>query len=89
MNLLHTKTLRLTLTLVLNGLLPITTREQSVSPRVERLDTRLGWRIAEQVELSVAGQNLLRTLHAEFGDGYGLDHTLVQRSVVGKVTWRF
>jgi iron complex outermembrane recepter protein len=58
-------------------------------PSDTRLDTRLGWRITEQIELSIAGQNLLRPRHAESGDAYGLDHTLVERSVVGKITWRF
>jgi hypothetical protein len=42
-----------------------------------------------QLELSVAGQNLLRPLHLEFANAFEVDHTQVERSVVGKMTWRF
>jgi len=45
--------------------------------------------VGEFVELSVVGQNLLTPRHAEFADTQSLDHTLVERSVFGKVTWRF
>jgi hypothetical protein len=45
--------------------------------------------LSEYLELSVAGQNLLSPRHAEFQDANGQLHTLVQRSVFGKVTWRF
>jgi iron complex outermembrane receptor protein len=59
-------------------------------PAYARLDSRLGWRVGEFVELSVVGQNLLTPRHVEFSDTiYPLDHTLVERSVFGKVTWRF
>jgi iron complex outermembrane recepter protein len=59
-------------------------------PAYERLDSRLGWRTGEFVELSVVGQNLLTARHAEFTDEfYPLNRTLVERSVFGKVTWRF
>jgi iron complex outermembrane receptor protein len=59
-------------------------------PAYTRVDSRLGWRLGEFVELSVVGQNLLTPRHVEFADGgYPLNHTLVERSVFGKVTWRF
>jgi iron complex outermembrane receptor protein len=59
-------------------------------PAYTRVDSRLGWRVGEFVEISVVGQNLLTPRHAEFSDTiYPLDHTLVERSVFGKVTWRF
>ncbi len=59
-------------------------------PAYTRLDSRFGWRVGEFVELSVVGQNLLTPRHAEFSDElYPLNHTLVERSVFGKVTWRF
>ncbi len=59
-------------------------------PAYARLDSRVGWRIGEFVELSVVGQNLLTARHAEFSDTfYPLNYTLVERSVFGKVTWRF
>ncbi len=58
-------------------------------PAYTRLDSRIGWRVGEFIELSVVGQNLLTARHAEFSDTYSLIHTLVERSVFGKVTWRF
>ncbi len=59
-------------------------------PQYARLDSRVGWRVGEGVELSVVGQNLLAPRHAEFFDpNYPLNHTLVERSVFAKVTLRF
>jgi iron complex outermembrane receptor protein len=58
-------------------------------PAYARVDSRIAWRVGEFVELSVVGQNLLTPRHAEFADTQSLDHTLVERSVFGKVTWRF
>jgi iron complex outermembrane recepter protein len=58
-------------------------------PNYTRLDTRLGWRLGEYVELSVAGQNLLAPRHLEFSKSYNVSPTEVQRSISGKVTWRF
>ncbi len=58
-------------------------------PGYTRLDTRLGWRVGESVEFSVAGQNLLTPRHVEFRGGNQVHITQVQRSIVGKVTWRF
>jgi iron complex outermembrane receptor protein len=59
-------------------------------PAYARVDSRLGWRVGEFVELSIVGQNLLTPRHAEFSDTlYPLNRTLVERSVFAKVTWRF
>ena len=58
-------------------------------PAHTRLDTRFGWRRGESFELSVVGQNLLQPRHSEFPDVFELHHTLVERSVFGKITWRF
>jgi iron complex outermembrane receptor protein len=59
-------------------------------PAYARLDSRLGWRVGEFVELSVVGQNLLTPRHVEFSDTiYPTNYTLVERSVFAKVTWRF
>lgn len=58
-------------------------------PGYTRLDMQLRWRVLESTEFSIVGQNLLTARHAEFGDAYGVDHTQVLRSVIGKVTWRF
>jgi iron complex outermembrane recepter protein len=58
-------------------------------PAYTRLDTRLGWTMGESVYFSVGGQNLLSPRHFEFLDGHQIQPTEVERSVVGKVTWRF
>jgi iron complex outermembrane receptor protein len=58
-------------------------------PAFNRLDTRLAWRVGKFVELSVVGQNLLTPLHAEFHNAYEVRRTLIERSVFGKITWRF
>ena len=58
-------------------------------PAYTRVDSRLGWRPGESVEFSLTGQNLLSRLHAEFPDEYFIAHTLIERSVFGKLTWHF
>jgi hypothetical protein len=59
------------------------------TPGYTRLDVQLRWRVLESVEFSVTGQNLLTPRHAEFGNTIGIDYTQVQRSILGKITWRF
>jgi hypothetical protein len=39
--------------------------------------------------LSVAGQNLLSPAHAEYHDAFGVLHSLAQRIVIGRITFRF
>ncbi len=60
-------------------------------PSFLRLDAQLSWRPARRWELSISGQNLLRARHEEFPrvDGQSESTTPVQRTVNGKVTWRF
>jgi iron complex outermembrane receptor protein len=58
-------------------------------PGYARVDTRIGWRFGESGEISIVGQNLLSPRHAEFSDGAIVGHTLIERSVFAKVTWRF
>ena len=58
-------------------------------PGYVRLDTRFGWRWGESCDFSVTGQNLLAPRHAEFPDIHFVDHMQDQRSVFGKITWRF
>jgi iron complex outermembrane recepter protein len=58
-------------------------------PRYTRLDTQLRWRPLESVEFSIAGQNLLSARHTEFTDAYEVDYSQVQRSVLGRIAWRF
>jgi iron complex outermembrane receptor protein len=59
------------------------------TPSYLRLDTRLGWRIRDSLEFSIAGQNLLSPAHAEYHDAFAVLHSLAQRSVIAKVTFRF
>jgi iron complex outermembrane receptor protein len=60
------------------------------APSHTRLDVRFGWRPTDQVELSLAFQNVLDPRHAEFGSTTPLvTPTEVQRSVHGRMTWRF
>lgn len=58
-------------------------------PSYTRVDARLGWRLAESIEFSVLGQNLLDDRHFEFLQGRQLVPTQAQRCVYGEVTWRF
>jgi iron complex outermembrane receptor protein len=59
------------------------------TPSYTRIDSRLGWRVGESLELSIVGQNLLSPAHAEYHDTFAILHTLAPRSVFCKVTWRF
>jgi iron complex outermembrane recepter protein len=58
-------------------------------PAYIRLDAGLTWRADEFIEASINGQNLLRPLRAEFHNASVVRRTLVQRSVFGKIAWRF
>ncbi|HEY2844073.1 MAG TPA: TonB-dependent receptor, partial [Bryobacteraceae bacterium] len=58
-------------------------------PAYTRLDTHLGWTMGESTYFSISGQNLLTPHHLEFLNGSLVQPTQVERSVVGKVTWRF
>ena len=55
-----------------------------------RVDARLGWRAAENIELSFGGQNLLGPRHQESipVDAIAIP-TEVKRTVYAKLTWRF
>ena len=46
------------------------------------MDTRLGWRFARHLELSLVGQNLFAPRHAEFNSGI-----LIERSAYARITW--
>jgi iron complex outermembrane receptor protein len=58
-------------------------------PAYTRLDTHLGWTIGGFAYFSVTGQNLLTPRHFEFLNGFDVHPTEVERSIVGKMTWRF
>jgi iron complex outermembrane receptor protein len=54
------------------------------------LDMRLGWEARPGLEFSLIGQNLLDNRHQEFlPDFISTQPTEVQRSIYGRVTWRF
>lgn len=54
------------------------------------LATRLGWRPRPNLELSLVGQNLLDPRHPEFkAEQLSSALSEVERSVYGKVSWRF
>jgi iron complex outermembrane recepter protein len=56
-------------------------------PAYSELDLRLAWRATSTLEFSVIGQNLLNDHHGEFGSTASRQE--IERSVYGKVTWRF
>ncbi|MBI5468977.1 MAG: TonB-dependent receptor [Deltaproteobacteria bacterium] len=54
------------------------------------LDARLSWKPRKDLEISVIGQNLLDKSHREFApELINILATEVERSVYGKLTWRF
>jgi iron complex outermembrane receptor protein len=59
-------------------------------PAYTRLDTRVGWRPSQSLELSLGLQNLLQPRHVEFisPSDWG-QHAQVPRSAYGKIVWRF
>ena len=54
-----------------------------------RLDMRLGWRINEQIQFHLIGQNLLDNAHQEFSSATTATAAEIQRSFFAKVTWQF
>jgi hypothetical protein len=57
-------------------------------PSYMELDLRLGWRATRSLDFDVIGRNLLDRSHPEFGAKSPLRRE-VERSVYGRVTWRF
>ena len=56
-------------------------------PGYAELDLRLSWQPKSSLEFSVVGQNLLHKRHAEFGTPSARQE--IDRSIYGKVLWRF
>ena len=54
-----------------------------------RLDSRLAWHLGESLELSLVGQNLLRSRHFEFGNIDEFIATRPERAVLGRISWSF
>jgi iron complex outermembrane receptor protein len=54
-------------------------------------DLRLAWRLRKGLELSLVGQNLTQSHHAEFGTNPFVRSPLVEieRSTYAKLGWRF
>lgn len=58
-------------------------------PSYVRLDTRLGWRLTEQLELSVVGQNLLDGRHLEFLPEDYVLASQIRRAFLVRLLWIF
>jgi hypothetical protein len=59
------------------------------TPGYTRLDTRVGWHAGESIEVSLVGQNLLTPQHLEFHSVYPVNPVEIERSVFGRIVWRF
>ena len=54
------------------------------------LDVRIGWKPYKSLELSIVGRNLLDSQHPEFkGEILANPFTEIERSIYGKITWRY
>jgi iron complex outermembrane recepter protein len=58
-------------------------------PAYTRLDVRLGRKLGEHLDFSIAGQNLLSPRHLEFPGEIGLNSSLVPRTVFARIAWKF
>jgi len=64
--------------------------QRSAIPSYLVMDVRLGWHPTPNLELSIAGQNLLDDRHLEYvPDAVRIQRTEVEHSVYAKATWRF
>jgi len=57
-------------------------------PSYWEMDLRLGWHPTDRVEVSIIGQNLLHDHHPEYGFP-SPTRPEIERSVYGKIVWRF
>jgi iron complex outermembrane receptor protein len=57
-------------------------------PSYFELNSRLAWHAGERLELSLAGENLLHDHHSEYGFP-GPARVEIERSVYGKIAWRY
>ncbi len=58
-------------------------------PSYVQVDTRFAWYPTETLEVSLELQNLLDDRHQEFGSGFLVSPTEIERGVYGKITWKF
>ena len=53
-------------------------------------DARLAWRLTDRIEVSIVGQNLLDPGHLEYQPEFiSTVPTEIERSVYGKILWRY
>ncbi|HSH72843.1 MAG TPA: TonB-dependent receptor [Methylophilaceae bacterium] len=57
-------------------------------PSYTEMSMRLGWRVNQQLELSITAQNMLHDRHPEYGFP-SVDRVEIERSIYGKVQLRF
>lgn len=53
------------------------------------LDANVVWRPMDKLELMLVGQNLLNSSHLEYVSEFSTPLTEIERSVYGKLTYRF
>ncbi len=53
------------------------------------MDLRLAWRPANDIEISLVGQNLLAAQHLEYRQENFTQQTEIERGMYGKITWNF
>ena len=59
-------------------------------PSYTRLDTQLAWQLAEHVQLTMVGQNLLSDHHLESAETFtSVNSSQVKRGAYARLTWRF
>ena len=59
-------------------------------PSYVTLDARIAWTLFEGLEVSIVGQNLMESEHLEYQEDYlNTAYVKIERSVYGKLTWRF
>lgn len=63
--------------------------ETGSAPGYVRADSRFGWRLGEFAQVSIVGQNLLRSGYPEFGNSPWLVRTMTARKVFGRISWTF
>ncbi len=58
-------------------------------PEYWLLDARIGWKIADGLQFSVTGQNLLNGSTREFSSPTDVSAVQIGRSLYGNFTWRY
>jgi iron complex outermembrane receptor protein len=53
-----------------------------------RADVRLGYRLTDQIQFELIGQNLFDDRHREFTDSADVNAATIGRSLFGRLTWR-